>query len=136
MPNFTPGPWTWQRGGEYEASYLRSKAAIQRCPDSIEFDGNDPIHDDGSAGGEYGPSIDIDGPNAQLIAAAPDLYAALDELLKFGAHDGPCDNCDPETGEPYDEAGACDAHWNACKAREQIARAALAKARGEKPNAE
>jgi hypothetical protein len=70
----------------------------------------------------------------QKAAAAPDLYTALEELLKFGAHDGPCDNCDPETGEPYDEAGACDAHWNACKAREQIARAALAKARGEKPS--
>ena len=68
-----------------------------------------------------------------LHTFAPDLYAALEELLKAGQHEGPCDNCDPETGKPYDEAGACEAHLKACEARRKIAKAALAKARGEKP---
>ena len=61
------------------------------------------------------------GPNAHLISAAPDLYAALEELLGTDEH--------PNTGnlkldmEERERAG---------KARE-AAYAALAKARGESP---
>lgn len=78
MPNWTPGPWKWEN---YNGVWrLRSVAACERssCP---EFDGNDPIVDDGSAGGEYSQTIDpTTSANASLIAAAPDLYAALQAL--------------------------------------------------------
>jgi hypothetical protein len=40
------------------------------------------VHDDGSAGGEYSPSIDADGEDATLIAMAPDLAA---EVLRLTA---------------------------------------------------
>ena len=56
-----------------------------------------------------------------LATAAPDLYAALEALLKGGQHEGPCDN-----GDYHDEA--CTLHLAAAEARKQQARAALLKA--------
>jgi hypothetical protein len=35
------------------------------------------VHDDGSAGGEYSPSIDVAGEDAAIIAMAPDLAAEV-----------------------------------------------------------
>jgi hypothetical protein len=63
---WTPGPWRW--------------------------DGCDLIHDsptgrqyiatDGSDGGEHGPVTDSSGPDARLMAAAPELFEALEALRK------------------------------------------------------
>lgn len=66
--------------------------------------------------------------NAKLTKQRDDLYTALEELLKAGQHEGPCDNQDPQTGEWYDGAGACDLHLAASEARRVKARAALLKA--------
>ena len=76
MP-FTPGPWKWQVHAG--VAYLRSIRNITRdpCP---EFDGLDPIIDDGSAGGEYTRTIEPDSPNAILIEHAPELYAVLEKV--------------------------------------------------------
>jgi hypothetical protein len=63
------------------------------------------------------------------------VRAALEEMLKYGQHEGPCDNADPETGIQWEGAAACDLHIAASEAREKIARAALARARGESPDA-
>ena len=71
-------------------------------------------------------------PYADLFAAAPDLYEALEDLLKAGDHDGPCDNAD-ESGRVWPESGACQSHLAAYERRKSKALAALAKARGEKP---
>ena len=58
MSTHTPGPWHW------DGYHLVNKIG-------------DVICDDGSAYGEYGPCIDTEGPDARLLAAAPDLLAAL-----------------------------------------------------------
>lgn len=60
----TPGPWRWVHvDGEFHSLV---------GPDGAE------VHSDGSAGGEYRPDIDVLGPDAQLIAAAPELADALE----------------------------------------------------------
>jgi hypothetical protein len=38
------------------------------------------IHSDGSACGEYGADIDVHGPDAKLIAAAPDMFKVIDRF--------------------------------------------------------
>lgn len=77
-PQWTPGPWEWENDqGVYR---LRAVAFIETGLGPI-FDGQDPILDDGSAGGEYEQVIDPASPNAVLIAAAPDLYKALEMLM-------------------------------------------------------
>lgn len=53
------------------------------------------------------------------------LHEALEEMLKYGQHEGECDNGDGEQS-------ACSLHLAASEARAEKARAALAKARGEK----
>lgn len=75
MSKHTPGPWQWRpiMDGFYH-----------------ELVGADDmrVHSDGSACGEYGPDIDVAGPDARLIAAAPDLLSALErinELTCFAA---------------------------------------------------
>ena len=62
----TKGPWKWtQAGGGWW----------------VLLGGNgETVCDDGSACGEYNREIDPDGPNARLIAAAPDLLEALKAL--------------------------------------------------------
>jgi hypothetical protein len=97
--NFTPGPWVWKTSPISGSEYL----GVDRN-DSIR------IIDDGSAGGEYLPVIESSHPNAHLIAAAPDMYAAASEVI--AAWD-------------FDEIGQID---------EELInrlREALAKARGE-----
>ena len=61
-------------------------------------------------------AFDIDAKNAHLIAAAPDLYAALSPLIVIALDN--LDGMDPETREE-------------CERDIATARAALAKARGE-----
>lgn len=59
--------------------------------------------------------------------ALTELRDAAEDVLRAGAHDGPCDNEDtPDEG--------CDLHWETAKVREARLRAALdafARARGE-----
>lgn len=71
---FTPGPWHWHACGGYHVL----------CNDTTAEQGEYPkgqIHSDGSACGEYSPDIDVNGPDAHLIAAAPDLYEASEKAL-------------------------------------------------------
>ena len=91
--SFTPGPWT----------------AVKRIH-PYDMD----LWDVSGPSGEMlaGGTIYHEGPaNAHLIAAAPELYGALELLIKWGAVS--------EESEPY---------WPEI---ERAARAALAKARGE-----
>lgn len=95
MKKHTPGPWKWvelEFCGKYHA--LQDQSGVVIC-------------DDGSASGEYSPEIDVNGANARLIAAAPELLEALEYML--------------ETCPGIDNAGD--------EARKQ-ARSAIAKARG------
>ena len=63
----TPGPWHWEHiNGDYH--YLQNESG-------------QIVHTDGSAGGEYGPDIDVYGDDARLIAAAPDLLKACEASL-------------------------------------------------------
>ncbi len=67
----TPGPWEWA------AIYAHGVHALVRWLPGETFPNGDPryvqVHSDGSAGGEYGPDIDVTGPDARLIAMTPDL---------------------------------------------------------------
>ena len=87
-----------------------------------------------------GMTLETTAGNACLIAAAPELYEALEELLKYGKHPGRCENCyshAPEcdslscTDGCRRDEDACSLHIEADKRREERARAVLAKARGE-----
>jgi hypothetical protein len=84
----TPGQWRWH---EY---YL-----LQDCPRRDGEPGREtnpfstpcghPIADDGSAGGEYNPAIDIAGADAHLIAAAPELLEVC-RAARDGLHTAIC----------------------------------------------
>ena len=100
MSEHTKGPWTWNGG--YLVSYIPDKFSAGGYQD-FEI-----IADDGSAHGEYSATLDPDSANARLIAAAPELLEALENLL--AVHEG-------EGGTKY-HAG-------------DIARAAIAKAKGQ-----
>lgn len=75
----TPGPWKWvelEFCGKYHE--LQDQFGVVIC-------------DDGSASGEYSPEIDVNGANARLIASAPELLEALEEVvqwLELGDHEG------------------------------------------------
>jgi hypothetical protein len=102
---FTPGPWSIDPDG----LEMPSKASID-APSHGELALVVWKMDDD----ERSPEKEA---NAYLIAAAPDLYAALEVLLEDSvqlANSGDCGNWDPETQAPI-----------------IAARAALAKARGE-----
>ena len=100
MSEHTKGPWTWNGG--YLVSYIPDKFSASGCQD-FEI-----IVDDGSAHGEYDVVLNPDSANARLIASAPELLEALENLL--AVHEG-------EGGTKY-HAG-------------DIARAAIAKAKGQ-----
>lgn len=84
----TPGPWRWKWLG----------SASRLLGPNEEW-----IHSDGSAGGEYSPDIDVDGPNARLIAASPDLLEALERMLVSFSGDL-CIEC----GEVSGKGKGCD----------------------------
>lgn len=97
-PEFTPGPWQVKRSGCISARGDGQLVATTGYRVAVV---------EGTAGAE-------DSANAALIAAAPDLFAALSDVLaKAGGDRASC-------GHPYTCSCAFDA-----------ARAALAKARGE-----
>lgn len=94
--NFTPGPWKWEIDGKGTAW-----AAYSLSPGVL-------LTDFGS-GTPWGDEIDR--ANADLIAAAPDLYEALSDCLwMIEAKEGTSDENDKKV---------------------DAARAALAKARGD-----
>lgn len=66
---FTPGPW-WVEIGEGDDDYGTAYVCHKRteCPDTTicAFDGEDKF----------------DAPNAHLIAAAPEMYEALDKISR------------------------------------------------------
>jgi hypothetical protein len=79
MSDHTPGPWKWVNpyGNEYKLVHFNGEEFPNGEPRYIK------IIDDGSAGGEYSPSIDVHGPDAHLIAAAPDMLKALKSAEKW-----------------------------------------------------
>ena len=93
--NFTPGPWVWKTSPISGSEYL-----------GVDRNDSTRIIDDGSAGGEYLPVIASHHPNAHLIAAAPEMYEALQGMLAAW--------CGPKKSVIVDQA-----------------KEALAKARGE-----
>lgn len=80
----TPGPWRWR--GYYLLQDVPAQFEVDADEDGKETNPyatpcGAPIACDGSAGGEYGATIDINGPDAKLIAAAPDLLEALETIV-------------------------------------------------------
>ena len=117
-PSFTPGPWdiAWHecKADQTDVDALNDGTKVGdvfwRLPTSIG-----PITASHSHWG--GILLEVNETDANLIAAAPDLYAALDVMVNHYtrlAASGDCGNWDPAT-EPQVIA----------------AEAALAKARGE-----
>lgn len=101
MSQHTPGPWRI-RAERYK--FIRIETALSGIA------GLDTIDGEGMA-------------NARLIAAAPDLLAALEAMV--AVHDKPC---------RFDHNGYCQSHYldhqvDGCLV--QIARDAIKKARGE-----
>lgn len=104
-PKFTPGPWTASHlGPMLRAVKIVSTRALRIAPIA-------------------GPAFaylpegreDIQSANADLIAAAPDMFAALEEIERVTTCSANCE---------HDEDDRCPIY---------LARAALAKARGESP---
>lgn len=87
----TPGPWNWIRmGSDYSA--LCAVDVVPMEQGLYQFVPLDKqIIDDGSTGGEYG-GVDPKSANMVLIAAAPDLLEALENLLDQFP-DCECENC-------------------------------------------
>jgi hypothetical protein len=76
----TGGQWAWRLHPDDEPDSACPSFALVAADGAI-------IHTDGSARGEYGPDIDVSGPDAAHIAAAcPDnvkvLLAELDALRR------------------------------------------------------
>jgi hypothetical protein len=80
----TPGPWRWH-GYYLLQDVLARDGGEGRETNPYSTPCGYPIADDGSAGGEYNSLIDIDSPDARLIAAAPDLLDALKTLIGIDA---------------------------------------------------
>ena len=84
LEDVTPGPWEWA------AIYCGDVHHLVHWVEGETFPSGDrryiQIHSDGSAGGEYNPDIDVDGPNGRFIATARELVPALlaerDRLMK------------------------------------------------------
>lgn len=72
MGMYTQGPWIW----------VDRWLVPVWDQDAIKTPSSSAIADDGSAYGEYGPVIDPKGSNARLIAAAPELLEALQDLVR------------------------------------------------------
>lgn len=69
----TPGPWFWQDDGS-GYSWLGP----------VGCGPLEAVHHDGSAWGEYSADIDVEGFDAKLIAAAPELLSVLQKIVESG----------------------------------------------------
>src|SRR6185312_3161999 len=80
---FTPGPWRWCRHYLMQDCHAPHGFGDAQGKETNPYNTpcGRPIADDGSAGGDYTPAIDITGPDAALIAAAPEMYEALKDAL-------------------------------------------------------
>lgn len=125
-PTFTPGPWkvsprdvSFYTQGDSDILIDGAEARIAEWPTSsflqFEIEGPSPVSGRGW----------LNGPDALLVAAAPDLYAALERL----------------SNEVFGVLGAYEmalrteignTNFGVLELRMNEARAALAKARGEK----
>lgn len=66
----SPGPWIIDKEKKFDCCYRRYSYAI------TDVNGNDVVLFDPSEG-EYAEALDMDGPDAQLITAAPEMLEAL-----------------------------------------------------------
>ena len=121
MNKFTPGPWEEDRGFS-DAGDINNHYTVDDNYMTVFF-GDEAIEDFDPRKHDY---AEVYGPNqvanARLIAAAPDLLAALERLLEVD--DEPC---------RFDHHGYCQAHYldNKGECRIENARALLAEIRGE-----
>ena len=112
---WTPGPWVWRsismNDGNYGVSAVSVPIVIASVHNAASF--GDMIAGALKRGGGELRQDDnaTQRANARLIAAAPELYEALDQILDDMGNDG----------------------LSCCQAAKDQARAALAKARGETP---
>jgi hypothetical protein len=127
LPDWSPGPWEasfncrpWFVGDVQLWPQVWRKLKPADCPLGVGVQG-------GVCNIDYLPGVSRERAiaNAYLIAAAPELYAALEELVKAGAHEGPCDNEGSENEE------CCSLHILSARRRCDTALAVLRKARGE-----
>ena len=95
----TPGPWVWMQ--EYGAYWVLAHENLYKISGQYVLDNG--------AGDGLDSNIDVNGPDARLIAAAPDLLEALRAMVEMM-------DCGDESG-----AGS---EWHT------KARAAIAKATG------
>ena|ERR1051325_10031204 len=105
-PDWTPGPWIAKdtMKGDYEFSIHSADAAGSIVAQVGGF--------------RYAPrSLQVTAANARLIAAAPELYAALESIVE-------------RPPEPYLPGDDVLAGMDRVRARFDAARAALKKARG------
>lgn len=112
----TPGPWRWHRNG---ADWYIITADMT----AEEGEYTDAIIDDGSAGGEYTPVIDVYGPNARLLVAAPDMLEALEAWSACCRH-----NCTPACKRHPE--GNCVEGFQLWQKAGRLMDAAIAKAKG------
>jgi len=75
MSTHTPGPWRWMNNEALVADHGRRRAIL--TADGFETCGDD---------GRLRP-LDIDEPNARLIAAAPDLLTFVRAFANTGTSD-------------------------------------------------
>lgn len=68
----TPGPWAWHH---HEGQFVKSEFS------SLVAENGDIVIDDGSASGAQCQIIDPFGADARLIASAPELLEALQDML-------------------------------------------------------
>lgn len=76
----TPGPWVWKHYENLDCYRLVAIGDYGFHPNGDKVEPQ--IHSDGSACGEYGADIDVHGPDALLIAAAPTMLKALQDIVK------------------------------------------------------
>lgn len=119
----TPKPWKYNADSQNIVFDGGPESTLLLDPYDPKYSTGDDATDDwyiGSVGGHWcdRPSEEIDA-NGVLMAAAPDLLEALEAMLEdCGQHSPGCKEYPPG----YDESRCCSVH---------IARAAIAKARGE-----
>lgn len=120
---FTPGPWVAkEHHPENEIATVANVGCFQVGIEAPGFPGGNYRDNDLSAETE----------DARLIAAAPDLYAALDDVLREAVILSD-DYLSAFEHEPNDHCIQCwdKARWLRASAAANKARAALARARGE-----